>query len=62
MGLHRGRAGTSTKVKPEGAIGLTNVLLQTPVVISQAGLYLARMMHRPGSILDRNRRKRRQRE
>jgi len=33
MGLHRGRAGTSTEVNPEGAIGLTRFLLQTPVVI-----------------------------
>ncbi len=33
MGLHRGRVGTSTEVNPEGAIGLTRFLLQTPVVI-----------------------------
>jgi len=45
MGLHRGRAGTSTEVNPEGAIGLTRFLLQTTVVIFQAGSYLARIVH-----------------
>jgi hypothetical protein len=32
MGLHRGRAGTSTEVNPEGGVGPTRFLLQTPVV------------------------------